>query len=385
MYAKGYRFDTKENRIEPTGLLVIKSDPDGAQVFINGELKSATNTTISLPPGEYEIRVEKQGYISWIKKLKIEFQVVTEETAHLFRSAPSLTAITFSGALDPTPSYDMAKISYIVPQTKNSATKEADFNGKGLWMMEMFNLPLGFSREPRRIIDGNLESASWQFSPDDKEILLDLGKNSYLIPSSSQSSLEQLLPISQVRKTTITKSWEKIKKTRTESKLAKLPDEMRTTLKEVASSIVFSPDERMVLYTATKSASLKDKFIKDYPGASTQKQDRDIKPYHTYIYDIKEDRNFLIDEKSDDLVIEGGFTTKAKRRLSFLPTSRNLILAEPNRVIIMDYDGTNRHIVYEGNYVAPFAFPTLSNDRIIILTNFGAEDKLPNLYSVGVK
>ncbi|MEK7112166.1 MAG: hypothetical protein AAB875_02460, partial [Patescibacteria group bacterium] len=37
-YARGYRFDRKTLTFNPTGLLLAKSDPDGAQVFINGEL-----------------------------------------------------------------------------------------------------------------------------------------------------------------------------------------------------------------------------------------------------------------------------------------------------------------------------------------------------------
>lgn len=384
MYAKGYRFNPKESSINPTGLLVLKSDPDGAQIIINGELKSATNTTISLTPGSYEVRVEKDGYISWIKTLEIKAEIVTEETAHLFKTAPSLTAITFSGASNPIISHDMTKLSYVVPIPQKIATREANLNGYGLWIMEMTNLPLGFSREPRRITDGNLNTAVWQFSPDDREIMLELNKLSYLLPAASTTLEPSRVNITS-RKTAILKTWDTSKKTRLDSHIAKLEPDVQNLLRETASALVFSPDERMILYTASKSATLKEDLIKEFPGSSTQKQVRDIKADHTYIYDIKEDRNFLIDDNAKDLVIEGGFTSTATRRISFFPTSRNLILVEPNKVYVMDYDGTNRQVVYEGNYVSPYAFPTLSSDRIIILTNLGAEDKLPNLYSVGIK
>jgi len=384
MYARGYRLNLRENSINPTGLLVLKSDPDGAQIFIDDELKSATNTTMSLPPGSYEVRVEKDGYISWIKTLQIEAEIVTEETAHLFKSAPSLTAITFSGVENPAPSRDMTKIAYVVPTPEKVATREANLNGFGLWIMEMTNLPLGFSREPRKITNGNLNGALWQFSPDDREILLDLNKNTFLLPISDTTLENQRVNVAAKKLATL-RTWETTKKTLLESHLAKLPDEIKDILLEKSSAVVFSPDERMILYTASASAKLSEGLIKDFPGASTQKQDRDIKNGQTYIYDIKEDRNFLIDEDPKNLVIEGGISSSLARRLSFFPTSRNLILAEPNKVTIMDYDGTNRQVVYEGNYVSPFAFPTLSFDRIIILTNLGAEDKIPNLYSVGIK
>jgi hypothetical protein len=71
--------------------------------------------------------------------------------------------------------------------------------------------------------------------------------------------------------------------------------------------------------------------------------------------------------------------------LSWFPNSKNLILAEEGKVTIMDYDGTNRQVVYSGNYVSPYAFPFVNTGKIIILTNLGANSSLPNLYSLSLK
>ena len=70
MIGKGYRFGSDSGKIQfnGTGLLVAKSIPDGAQVFIDGRLKTATDGTINLTPGEYEIKIYKRGYFPWIKK-----------------------------------------------------------------------------------------------------------------------------------------------------------------------------------------------------------------------------------------------------------------------------------------------------------------------------
>lgn len=379
-YANGYRFDGKNNTIKPTGLLVLKSDPDGAQIYIDDELKTATNSTISIEPGVYRIRIEKEGYLSWNKELTVEKSIVTEEFAHLFKSAPSLTAITFSGALYPVPVSDMTKISYYVPQ-QNSANGEK----QGLWIYDMINLPLGFSQEPRRLISYPLEEPAWEFSPDDKEVLLQNNEMDYLFQSSISYDSIQSSYINAKNLLLVKDKWNKDKLKRLEAQSKKAPEEIQDILINKSKSVVFSPDERMVMYTASQSASLENTLIKEFPGASTQKQERDIKPGNTYIYDIKEDRNFIIDENSEDLVIEGGFFSDAKRRISFFPTSRHLVLAEENSIIIMDYDGSNRQVIYTGSYVAPFAFPTLSNDRLVILTNFGSESATPNLYSLGIK
>ena len=109
MYAQGYRVNPNTLEVSPNGLLVIKSYPDSSQVYINGELKTATNATVPLPPGTYDVSVQKEGYHNWSKRLDIDKEVVTEATAHLFKIAPSLSAITFSGVENPVPSSDFSK------------------------------------------------------------------------------------------------------------------------------------------------------------------------------------------------------------------------------------------------------------------------------------
>ncbi|MFH1971348.1 MAG: hypothetical protein ABIJ05_03140, partial [Patescibacteria group bacterium] len=104
-----------------------------------------------------------------------------------------------------------------------------------------------------------------------------------------------------------------------------------------------------------------------------------------YVYDIKEDRNFLIAENSDGFIVDGIVPANPRKRLAWFPNSNNLILAEEGRIYIMDYDGTNRQEVYSGAYIAPYAFPFASNQRIMILTNLGADSSTPNLYSLTIK
>jgi hypothetical protein len=51
-YAKGQRPTTEGFR--ETGLLSANSFPTAAQVFINGELRTATDDTLNLDPGDYD-------------------------------------------------------------------------------------------------------------------------------------------------------------------------------------------------------------------------------------------------------------------------------------------------------------------------------------------
>lgn len=378
MYAKGYRLDSDTNKFTPNGLLVIKSVPDGAQIFINGELKTATNATVSLLPNTYDVSVKKEGFIPWNKRLVIEKEIVTEASAHLFKSAPSLSAITFSGVETIIPSKDLTKIGYLV--TGDST----DTQSHGLWVIENVNLPLGFSRDPKRITDGNLTGSTWIWSSDGRQILLTTLQGSYLLDSGSFTPQSQKINVT-AQKSEILDRWDEENDKKTSDLMKKVPEELREIFSTNTQAVVFSPDEEMVLYTASSSASINKELIKPLPGSSTQKEEREIESNKTYVYDLKEDRNYLIDNGDGELVIEGGYASNAVRRISWYSSSRHLILAEEGKIIIMDHDGTNRQEVYSGSYVFPHAYPTLSLDRLIVLTNLGANESVANLYSLSIK
>ncbi len=365
-YARGYRFDGQTLRFKPSGLLVVKSDPSGAQVFANGELSTATDTTLSLAPGTYDVSIRKEGFHPWNKRLVIEKEVVTEAIASLFRVAPSLSSVTFSGVVNPVISADGTRIAYATLPSREDPEKG------GLWVIETVNLPIGFARDPRRVTDGDLTAADWQFSPDGREILVSLGQSVFLLDSSTFTPQARRVNVA-ARKEIILAEWEEERGTRLSSQIKILPDELVDILERKASSIVFSPDETKILYTASGSATLRENLIKPLPGSSSQKQERDIKEGRSYVYDIKEDRNFLIDEGME-----------AARRLSWFPTSKHLVLSEAGKITIIDYDGTNKQLVYSGSYVSPHAYPFGSTSRLLILTNLGA-DTTPNLYSLTLK
>jgi hypothetical protein len=361
-YARGYRlnftalFTKGEVKFQPNGILVIKSEPDGASVFIDGELKTATNATVSIAPGTYDVEVKKDGYFSWYKRLVIEKEIVTQAGISLFKNAPSLSPVTFSGAQNPVVSADGAKIAYT--------------DKTGLWTMDTFTLPLGFSNEPKKITDGDLDGAVYEFSPDGRQLLLTLSNSLFLLDSGAFTSQSQRVNIAS-QKESILAGWEKEKKAKDQALTKNLPPAMVDILVRKTSDFTLSPDEQMILYSASSSGVLNDNLIRPLPGASTQKQDRNIKIDHTYIYDIKEDRNFLIADKPVTL--------------RWMPSGRHLLMAEPNQITAMDYDGTNRQVIYSGIYSSPFAFPFTNTTKLLILTNLGGDTTTPNLYTLTVK
>jgi hypothetical protein len=140
LFARGYRPDLNGKTLQPSGILVANSFPDGAQLLINGNLKTATNSTINLDPGTYNVEIKKDGFIPWEKTLQVEAEIVTRATATLFPSVPSLRAITSSGASRPTLSPDGTKIAY----------HQTDEKGTKLFVLDLNESTFGFiNRDPK--------------------------------------------------------------------------------------------------------------------------------------------------------------------------------------------------------------------------------------------
>ncbi len=375
-YAKGYKFDIKTLNFQPNGILVLKSEPDGASIYINGELESATDANISIAPGIYDIEVKKDGYFSWYKRLTIEKEVVTQAEISLFRNVPSLSPVTYMGAVNPVMSKDGSKIVYsILPD------KDLDDDKIGLWTLDAYSLPLGFSTSPTRIADGDMTDASYVFSPDGDQILLTVSEGIFLLDTSSFNSQGSMTNVAS-QEDEIIEDWKTKEEGINQSLIKNLPEELANILSRKTSSFVFSPNDNMILYTASGSAILPDNLIKQLPGASTQAQERDLETGHTYVYDIKEDRNFLITDKPVTIDNNDNSQTAALRWMS---SSLHLLLADAGEISIMDYDGTNRQVIYSGSYIAPSAFPFSNTTKLLVLTNLGAASASANLYTLTVK
>lgn len=77
-FARGYYFDFENFRVIKTGILTIKTDPRGAEVYLQEKLSGTTPTGIRfLFPGEYEVALKKEGFEIWKKRIRIHGQRVT--------------------------------------------------------------------------------------------------------------------------------------------------------------------------------------------------------------------------------------------------------------------------------------------------------------------
>ena len=370
--AQGYSPDISTKSLRPSGILVATSIPDGAQLYIDGRLKSATNTTINLTPGEYEVEIKKDGYSSWKKILTIKKELVVKTDAYLFPTFPNLQSLTFTGAQNPFLSPDGQKVVFAVSQSS------VDKNG--LWVLDLGDRPLGLPRDPRKIVASapggrDFVLAELEWSPDSKQILAILTtgtrQENFLLEANQLNPANRLIDVTS-QLTVIRADWEKEEQLRFKAQSAKLPPKLLEILTNSVADIQFSLDETKILYTATASAQIPEGLIQPLPAASTQPENRNLEPRKIYVYDIKEDRNFYLMDKDET------------KKLAWFPTSKHIFIVQEGKITIAEYDNTNWVEVYTGPFEDSFAYSFPAGNRILVLTTLGKETP-PNLYAISLR
>lgn len=373
LYGKGYNFSFGDGKIgiAGTGLLAATSLPDGAGIYINDHLTSATNNTINLAPGVYDIKIVKSGYFPWKKTIVIEKEVVSTVYALLLPAAPKLDNITNAGVSNPVIDPSRTKIAY-------TASSYEDPRKNGIYILDMSLRPIltlqsSSIQIANETID-NLSESSLLWSPDAKELIatVSAGRSApttYLLKTSfneNPQDITETLPATQAL-------WAKQEEQQNKSQLFGLKAKLQNIISENFKILSWSEDESKILYTATQSAELPLLINPPMIGTNSTPQERTIKKDLLYVYDIKEDRNYEIGN------------SQGSKSLSWFPDSKHLIYVADKRIGIMDYDGLNRTTVYAGPFVDNYVFPWPDGSKILILTDLGNPSISPNLYTIGLK
>lgn len=381
LLARGYRFNYKNGPIlSATGILSATSGPKPASVYINGRLVTATDDTLYLPPGDdYQVKISKDGYLPWEKMIKIKKEVVYQTNAELFRTAPDLKSITLSGAINAAASPDGSKIVYAI----SSASAEKD---NGLYLLELVDSPLSIIRNsPRQLFAStatvssahpaiNWSQADFTFSPNSQQILayFPLTTITYLIQLNQPQTSSSLIDITS-KLPAIREDWQQQQSSLFNADISKIPSEIRPLVaSQSARSLIFSTNDDKVLYLASTNGSIPNNLITAPPAQSTQKQSRNVIAGNYYVYDLKDDTNFLVGPEAN------------LANITWLPNTDNFIYIAGTEIKTVEYDGTNRQTLFAGNFDHHILTPWIDGTKIIILTSpfTGAP---ANLYTVSIK
>lgn len=369
LFARGYRINfTQTPSLKSTGLLSATSRPKSASVYINDRLVTATDDTINLPPGQYSIKIIKDGYLPWSKLVSIKKELVFQTDTQLYRSVTDLKPITISGAIHPSLSPDGSKVIYAIASA--SAIKD-----NGLYQIDLYDNLLPLSRNSPRQIAQNFPGIDWSkftftFSPNSHSVLASNRHLNYLLNLDSPINLSQLFDATP-RLSIINQEWQQQSANLIQSKLERLPANLRP-LVSTESALQISHSDDKVLYLAKTNGNLPSNLITPPPTQSTQIQSRQIKSGNYYAYDLRDDTNFLLGPGS------------ALQNPLWLPNSNSIIFVENNEIKVIDYDSTNKLTLFRGNFDPSLVFPWSDGSRIITLLSFypGAPQ---NLYSITIR
>lgn len=445
-YAKGYR-PTRAGTIKGTGLLSANSFPTGAEVYINGKLTTATDNTLNLDPGDYQIELKKDGYHIWTKTVKIEEELVTQTNAQLFPTSPSLEPLTYTGAQNSIPSPDGDKLAFAVASASAAAKN-------GLYIQDLTSGPINLNKSARQIARTTNEydyaQASYTWSPNGSELLVAFPSGAHILLDTSR--FNDAGNIKDVT-ATLTQTWSEweLELARVErSQLTKLPDFFQAVATDAAKLTNFyvSPDGEKVLYQAVADFTIPPELVPALPSTSSQPEIRDLTGGKWYVYDRVEDKNFevalgtvpsstpspLPSPKTSKTTTKAAPTTpiftpskltllsslapipaelgtsaSAYRRLQtdvtreqsirlfnaqyspifvtgiqWYPDSAHLIFTTSKGIEIGEYDGTNRVTIYAGPMDNAFVYPWPDGSRVITRIQF-SPDTIPNLYTIKLK
>lgn len=374
LFARGYRLTFQDGgpNFRVTGLLSATSHPKSASVYINGRLITATDDTINLPPADYHVRIIKDGYLPWEKKIKLKKEIVFQTDAELFRSAPDLKPLTVTGAINPISSPDGSLIIYSVA----SASAAID---NGLYIIQVTDGPLPLNRNLPKKISPNFPGIDWSkfqftFSPNSRSIIASSSSSdlNFLLPLDSPISSKNLVDVTS-ELNSISQQWEKQNQELIQFKIDKIPQNLRPFVAtDSAKDIAFSSDETKVLYLAKISSQIPDHFFDPPPAQSTQPQSRKLEKDNYYTYDLRDDTNFLIGNKSH------------LYHPLWLLNSHNLIFVENHEIKTIESDATNKTTLYAGNFVDGLVVPWPDGNRLVTLVSPypGAPY---NLYSISIR
>ena len=372
LYGKGYNFNFGDGKIgiSGTGLLAATSQPDGAGIYINNHLTSATNNTINLPPGEYDVKISKSGYSPWNKKIKIEKEVVSSAYALLIPTAPKLNNVTQMGVSNPVLDPTRTKIAYTVSSLD-------DPRKNGIYILDMGLRPiLTLQSSSSQIVDNtidNFSKAKLSWSPDAKEIAATISAEpniatTYLLKTTFNENPQDVT----ATLASVNLAWNEQRANQDKSQLLGFKTKLQNLIKENFAILSWSEDETKILYEANKSTNLPLIINPPLIGTNSTPETREINKGAIYAYDIKEDKNF----KTMNSNVSS---------LNWLADSKHLIYVADKKIQIMDYDGQNRTTIYAGPFIDDYVFSWPDSSKLLILTDLGNSNTSPNLYTIGLK
>lgn len=149
-FALGYKFNPHTFKFTKTGLISIKTQPQGARIYLDSKLFSEKTPAIinELLPGAYSIRIELGEYYSYGAQVNVEPRRITRlEKVILFPIRPNIKQLNQGKIASFCVDKEKGSIYYL-NQDENTIYK-SDLEGEKF--EEIGSLPEGFNYPPKEL------------------------------------------------------------------------------------------------------------------------------------------------------------------------------------------------------------------------------------------
>lgn len=157
----GYKFNPHTFKFTKTGIISLKTEPQGADVYLDGRLlQDKTPVTVNeLLPGLYDLKIELKRHYPWVSRVSVEPRKVTRfEKIILFPDRPNIKQLNQDKISFFWVDKDGQRIYYL-NQEENILYKS---NLEGERFEEAGSMPSGFSSLPKEL----------KISPDRQKMLI---------------------------------------------------------------------------------------------------------------------------------------------------------------------------------------------------------------------
>lgn len=357
LYTNGYRIEQIKDKkfdLTKTGMVSAKSMPEGASVYLDGILITATNDSIpGIEPGKKTLKILKKGFVPWEKQIDIFEELVTDITAILITQSPRIEPLTNTGAVNPSVSPSLSKLAYF--SKEESAPGVSVVNLSGGFFSGTPDIVL---KDTRAVKYSDGISISWSY--DETQLLVEMKNNIwYILNLQTNTAYTTNIP------ETIKEQWrqEFLKKRADFINNAKVTD----TVKELAKSknVMWAPDEKKFLNVEQTATDLVYK-----------------------IYNLEDP--LPVGEKVETTVFSIN-KSQPQPKINWYSDSYHLILVEGNvekdttgKISFIRIDGTNRTEIYNNKLFSDKVYSTPGGDKIVILTSFKSNGQ-PDIYTVSIR
>lgn len=361
LYTSGYRLTRNQNDVnidlKRTGLISAKSIPDGANVYINGVLYTATDATIpALDPGQYNLKIVKNGFVPWEKDVEVFAELVTDITAVLVSQTPRLEPLTNTGARVPVVSPTLSQLAYFSKDGQESGIWIIPLNKGGISLFR--SAPYVAIEDTAQTIYSNGESIEW--SPDEDMLLVKAQNENYFVVDINAKTTQSTTAPELLRA-----SWEQEKTLKRKDFLKEVTVPQDIYDIAVNPNTIWAPDEKKFLYEIETDTT------------------------HEYrVYNLE--KPLPIGEKVDNVVISVN-KEDPKPILTWYADSFHLVMVEGDieatkrgTISLIRIDGSNKTEIFNNNIYDENVYSTPGGDKLIFLTSFRSNEQT-DLYTIGIR